>query len=360
MVGLDPRISPPLSVNERLLDRAVRHAIHLERYKAGEVRKALRFLDEKVYPDLIGRLTTRLERVKARGFDRGPQTTQRLRDMVAALDAILDRQLGALYRKQRSGLVDLADVEARWQVAALESAMPAVQFETLLPSAATLRSVVVSRPFQGKLLRDWWGQHSRATKGRIRDAIAIGIAEGEGTAAIVRRVRGSLAISRRGAEAIVRTAVNHVSSHSRQATYQENGALLKGWQFVATLDSRTTPVCQALDGKTFAVESGPHPPRHIGCRSTSTPLVKSWRELGFDLDDAPPGTRASMNGQVPAELSYGDWLRRQDREAQVEALGATRARLFRSGKVAVDRFVDQAGRTLTLDELRERVPAAFE
>jgi hypothetical protein len=61
-------------------------------------------------------------------------------------------------------------------------------------------------------------------------------------------------------------------------------------------------------------------------------------------------------GELERDQAYGAWLKAQPAAVQDAALGATRARLFREGGLAVDRFVDPAGRPLTLDELA-RTPA---
>lgn len=41
----------------------------------------------------------------------------------------------------------------------------------------------------------------------------------------------------------------------------------------------------------------------------------------MDIDEPAPSTRASQDGQVPASLSYFDWLKRQPAAFQDEALG---------------------------------------
>lgn len=94
---------------------------------------------------------------------------------------------------------------------------------------------------------------------------------------------------------------------------------------------------------------------HFNCRSVSVPVLKSWRELGIDIDDMPPGTRASMDGQVPADTTYGQWLSRQSAARQDEILGPERGKLLRSGRVTFERFSDDRGQWLTLDELRAKL-----
>jgi hypothetical protein len=82
--------------------------------------------------------------------------------------------------------------------------------------------------------------------------------------------------------------------------------------------------------------------------------LKSWKELGISLKEAPEGTRASMNGQIPESLTYPKWLKKQTTEIQNEALGKSRAVLFRSGKLKIKEFIDRRNRPLTLKQLQKR------
>jgi len=93
---------------------------------------------------------------------------------------------------------------------------------------------------------------------------------------------------------------------------------------------------------------------HWGCRSTSVPVLKSLRELGFDID-LPASTRASMTGQIAEDTTFEGWLSRQSKERQDANLGPGRADLWRNGKIKFRDLVDGNGRELTLAELRERV-----
>ena len=61
-----------------------------------------------------------------------------------------------------------------------------------------------------------------------------------------------------------------------------------------------------------------------------------------------------MDGPVSSQRTYGGWLKDQPKAFQDEVLGPERAALFRSGEVSLDRFTDDAGRTLTLEQLRAR------
>jgi SPP1 gp7 family putative phage head morphogenesis protein len=352
------------TANEEVLDRAIRHAVYLQRYKTGEVNKIVGFLNDDVLPDALARLTTRLERIASRGIDSGAWTTQRFKDVLAGLDKTLGAGLREAGAQVRKDLGDFAVSEAEYQARVLAGAIPAgTGIDFSLPGAGQLRSIVTSKPFQGDVLGKHWSKIGASAKADIARQLRIGLAEGETTAQIVRRVSGTKAGGymdgvfgklRRNVESTVRTAANHVSTHAREDTYKENDDVVKGVEIVATLDGRTTEICMSEDGKVYDVGEGPRPPFHYNCRTTTVPVLKSWKELGIDLKEAPEGTRASLNGQVPAKQTYGAWLKRQPRAVQDEALGPARARLFRSGKVKVDRFVDDRRRKLTLKELRAR------
>ena len=352
------------TANEQVLDRAIRHATYLERYKTGEVNDILGFLNDDVLPDTLAKLTTRLDRIASRGMDAGPWTTQRFKDTLATLDKTLGAGMQSAGAQVKKRLGDFAISEAEYQARALSDAMPegtGVDFST--PSAGQLRSIVTSRPMQGDVLSKHWSRIGANAKQEIGRQLRIGLAEGETTAAIVRRISGTAEGKymdgvfgglRRNVESTVRTAANHVSTNAREDTYKENDDVVKGVEIVATLDSRTTEICMSEDGQVYDVGEGPRPPFHYNCRTTTVPVLKSWKELGINLKEAPEGTRASMDGQVPAKQTYGQWLKKQSRAVQDDALGPKRAALFRSGDVKIDRFVNNRRRKLSLKELSVR------
>lgn len=361
----DPRLhGEAATLNEQLLDRAIRHAIHLERLKSGEAQRILAFLNDKVLPDLVDRVESRLSRIGSRGFDSGAWTTGRYKDLLDGIREIVKTGMTEAASMSKSGLGEIAKAEAEWQARAIQQTM-LVDVDVVTPAPSLLRSIVTQRPALGNMVREFWSDESKATIARVVDQIGIGIAQGESTSDIARRIGGTraelytdgvLETTRRSAEAIVRTTVNHTTTQAREDLYAENDDLVKGIMLVATLDVNTTPTCRAYDGKVFKPNEGPRPPFHWGCRTTTSPVLKSWRELGIDLKEAPAGTRASMNGQVPATLTYGDWLKRMDASKATkhfvdEALGPARAKLFRAGASVRD-FVGDFGRPLTLEQIR--------
>lgn len=343
-----------MSLNEEIMDLQVRHQVGVQRLGSGVLQKLIPILntaDEEIVTQLV-----------KRGAD-GTFTTRRLEALLQSIREINRDAHVELGRELRAELREVAAYEARYQADLFSRALP-IRADIVTPAASTLNAVVTSRPFQGKLLRDALSELESSRARMVRDAIRLGVLEGQTIPQMVQRLRGTRAlrykdgvmnIGRRQAEALVRTAVSHTTSAAREETYLANSDIIKAESWIATLDSRTCVSCQSLDGQEFELGKGPRTPLHYSCRCVRVPVLKSWQEMGFGKGELPEGTRASMDGQVPASMTYNEWLKKQPAAVQDEALGPTRGKLFREGKVKdVDRFVNRNGDALTLDELRQR------
>lgn len=349
------------TVNEELLDRQIRHAVYLQRYSAGTSRKMLNLL-RAAEVDLRNRLLDDLEGLES-SF-----TQKRLAAVLRNVRAMRRDLYETMGETLASDLAELADYEVGYQLSLLDDVTPlAVTFTA--PSAATVRAAALSQPFRGRLLKDWANKLRDDDLVRVKQEIRLGVVEGDSIPNIVRRIRGTralgytdgvLEISRREATAVARTAVNHTVTAAKNTVVKANEDVIKGVQWLATLDGRTSAVCRARDNVVYPTDSGPRPPAHINCRSTITYVLKSWEELGIDRQEIDAGTRASMDGEVPEDLSYGDWLKRQNRGFIDDVLGKSKAKLFIDGELPIDRFIDRRGTELTLAQLQQRDPGAWQ
>ena len=204
-----------------------------------------------------------------------------------------------------------------------------------------------------------------------------GLLTGETTDDISRRLKGRLRFGQPGSpkqiaaaggqattvannqvQALVRTSINQVANAASQQVYEANQDITKKYRYVATLDTRTSAICRALDGREFEYGKGPKPPQHFNCRSTTVAVV-DYEGLGFD--PPPAGKRAAAGGMVPADQSYGQWLARPENKARkIEALGKEKARYFdrlarkHGARDAMAKLVRDDGSELTLQDLRRR------
>jgi SPP1 gp7 family putative phage head morphogenesis protein len=210
---------------------------------------------------------------------------------------------------------------------------------------------------------------------RFSQVVRQGLLTGETTPSIAKRLIGNLqfgeeaktvrqlvaaggqatAVADNQVITLVRTSINQVANTASQQVYEANQDITKKYRYVATLDTRTSAICAALDGREFEYGKGPMPPQHFNCRSTTVPII--------DPDILPPSTtatRASKDGQVPINQSYGEWLAKQPRSVQAEALGPGKVAYFNKladkygPRNAIAKLVRDDGAEVTLEQLRKR------
>ena len=365
-----------MNANEELADKAVGHAVDLAAYSNEVVRRMIALLNRSD-ARLFAELTQALERMTPATF-----SVQRLEDLLISVRQLNAQAYAQIGEEMSSEVRRLVEYEAGYQLALFNAAIPPQVIASVgvaEVNVAQVYAAALSRPFQGRLLREWAGSVEAGRMTRIRDTVRQGFIEQMTTDQIVRKIRGTKAkgysdgiieIDRRQAEAVVRTAISHTAGFTRDRFYEGNTDLIKAVQWVSTLDTRTSEPCRIRDNLRYQpVDHRPighavpwlgGPGRlHWNCRSSSVPITKSWRELGLNIDDFSPTTRASMDGQVAADMSYADWIKKQPASRQDQILGADRGKLLRDGGLTLDKFYNDKGVYLTLDELRKRDAAAF-
>lgn len=343
-----------MALSDDLADAAVGRAIDLARFDAG-IRSRVIALLEDLERDAVAKLT-------ARTLTDYQQA--RLNALLAEIRAAIDGYYERISTLTAAELQELAGLESAWQTTTLNTA---AGFDLAKPLAdpATLARLADATLIQGAPSREWWAAQSASTADQFTRAVRLGVGQGSTNAAIVADVRRNMDVSRRNAEALVRTSVQTVAAAARDDTLQANADILVGRQQISTLDGRTTDICMAYSGGVWDMEGQPirgtklpwkgGPPRHWNCRSTVIPVVKSFADLGIDLPELPPASvRSSIDGEVAADLKFDDWLARRSKAQQDEMLGKGRADLWRDGKITLAQLLDQRGNPLTLEQLRAK------
>lgn len=353
----DPRLDNAVkSVNDAIADDTIRHMLYLERLKTQQSREILRFLDNEVIPDLKAMLQKRIDK-----FASGKQTTKRLEDVIKQFEDIVEK-FSNINTRIQGELFDIALYEAEFNLNMLKQNVP-VNVNYTMPSPSAISTAVFATPFEGRNMDQWFSSIGEDIKNKISMEVRKGYVEGQTTQQITKRIVDAniYTTARRNVEAITRTAIAHTANQARNELFKANSDVVKQVQWTSTLDGRTSPICRARDGKLYNVDDPhPTPPAHVNCRSSLVPITKSLREMGIPVDDVTPSTRASMNGQAPADITYGQWLKKQPASFQDEVLGKTKGLLFRNGDLPIDRFVNRNGNELTLEQLKKRETQAFE
>lgn len=332
-----------MSALQFLTDVTTRHAVFLQRYAGGRSREALTMLN-RIKHDINARLAQ-----EPTLFQRN-----RLEAVLKDIDAITSAGFKDISVKVDRDMKDLAPIEAQYsanvfnKVSTVDFDLPA---DDQLISAVMTQTMAVQRGV-AVTIDDALVHFGKQKALQVAAIIADGVTLGDTTPTISKKVGEIIdTLQRRQLDTLVRTTTNHTSSISRQQIYNANADLMEGYQWISTLDSRTTLICGTRDKKVFQAPHGPMPPAHWGCRSTTIPKLKPKFDLGASVRGERPSRGGDGFKQVSARTTYGGWLKKQPREFVDEALGVERSKLFRSGKLTIDRFVDPTGRTYTLKEL---------
>lgn len=233
-----------------------------------------------------------------------------------------------------------------------------VLFLHALPQSA-VDNLINTTLLEGATVNAWNRGLNIDQKTRLEREIKIGVSLGETNELLAARVARALGKSKRDAASIAVTAAGAIVSAVRQKFFEANVDVIKAYKYQATLDTRTSALCRAYDGLMWDTNYEPighsypfRQPRintHFNCRSTIIPVIKGADEL----KNVPPATRSSMNGYVPQDINFNDWLKTQPKDVIEKTLGAGRAELFLQGKITMRDLITQQGRELNLTQLKK-------
>ena len=342
-----------MSSNTALIDAATRHQIFVQLYAAGREKEA-----SEAIQSLIDQVTSRLA-----GGELTLLSRARQQEILMDLRLLADQLNGEIADKIIEEAIEFAEYEAEFSKRMFDNT---VRTTAVLPAMAQLESSIFTSimnvaPRQGYTIRDALKVFGKKKSEQIVQTIRDGIALGDANGTIQTAVKNLAPMQRSQAATIVRTVANHVSVQARDVVMRENKNIFTGYEWVSTLDARTSLICMNRDGLIYPFKpDSPKPPAHFGCRSTIIPIVDPKYDLASAVKGKRPAVGPDGARQVLATTTYEQWLKRQPARFQDIVLGPSRGKLFRNGDLSIGRFVDSQGRTLTLNELRQLEPQAFE
>ena len=137
----------------------------------------------------------------------------------------------------------------------------------------------------------------------LHDELTQGLIRGDAQDAIVRRFHKRMGTSLSSAGRLIATESAFFASKGELDNMKELG--VEKYQFLATLDSRTSDICRSMDMKIIPMKDFQPgvtaPPLHCWCRSCTVPYMK----------EIPEGLRAARDEKgktvtIP-DMSYADW-----------------------------------------------------
>lgn len=290
-----------------------------------------------------------------------------------AIDQQLVRTYKEVHNISKRSLLDLFADQVSYAYQNIESKISDI-WSAERPTRTLGEDVVLNQPlYKNQTLASGWGNVTEGEKKRLEAIIRKGIAENATVNEIALNVRKHNVhnISRFQSKALVVTAITSVTTQADHAVYRANEKALVGWQFVAVLDARTTPVCAHRDGHIYPMGDRAHlPPAHFHCRSTTVPVFKKWDDIAEmegvaqvrrnNIKKLTDKQKAYYDGQTPMKESYNDWLLRQSKETQLRHLGDyKKVELFQSGEMTLDKFTNPEGNNIGIRELRAMTDSGY-
>lgn len=160
----------------------------------------------------------------------------------------------------------------------------------------------------------------------LKNSLVTGLITGENLDKMARRIHKRMGVAYSAAKTLVRTETAYIYETATMAGYSACG--ITWYEFLATLDFKTSETCQEMDGKRFpvkdAVPGKNYPPMHPNCRSTTV--------CAFPEEDGRKKmtTRVAKDGngkayEVPADMTYKEWRGQHKDKAPFLSYGEKRA-----------------------------------
>jgi SPP1 gp7 family putative phage head morphogenesis protein len=144
---------------------------------------------------------------------------------------------------------------------------------------------------------------------QVNETLKAGITQGISNGEMAKRLSSKMDNGLTVASRLIRTEVTNSLNQATKLSY-ENSGIVSQYKYLATLDNRTSSICQDLDGQVFDVKEAStglnYPPMHPNCRSTTVAY----------FDDSAAGlTRVArgLGGEVftvPGDMTYKEFRKK--------------------------------------------------
>ena len=227
------------------------------------------------------------------------------------------KRLSSLLQNTEKRIKELYGITVEDTTSFLKSIIPEAYYHTIFdiaqgtgiePSFAAVNekliTAIVEEPWSGKNYSKRIWANTDKLSNELREVLTTAAMSGESISKTLRKVADSFNTSSYNAERLIRTETTYACNQAEIASYNELD--IDRYKYVATLDTRTSPICQQLDGKIFETEKARAglnlPAMHPNCRSTTSPY----------FEDFEPTERAARDGdgkpiRVPASMTYPEW-----------------------------------------------------
>lgn len=143
----------------------------------------------------------------------------------------------------------------------------------------------------------------------LSEVIGGAMLSGQSIQKTARQIRERFDVSKYYAARLVRTEVNHFNNEADAMAYEEMD--VDKYVFLATLDTRTSTICQELDNDVFELKERQvgvnYPPMHPNCRSKTRAYMGEEIEKTLKRRARNPITNKT---EIIDNMSYKEWAKK--------------------------------------------------
>lgn len=192
----------------------------------------------------------------------------------------------------------------------------------------------------------WMGQNYSeriwADKNRmlmnLEQTLAQEFVRGRNPRQVSREYAKKMNTSYHNAQRLIRTELNYISNKGTMKAYEESG-VVDSFQYLSTLDHRTSDICREMDGKVFTTKEGQTgvniPPLHPYCRSTTIPYFPD-DEISDLIEDriARSDDGQGKSYKLGEDVTFFDWVDKYGSPSFKKRVEAQRKRFLDTDKLS--------------------------
>lgn len=184
---------------------------------------------------------------------------------------------------------------------------------------------VLQDPWSGKHFSKRIWKNTDTLGEELCEIIGGSLMSGQDIHRTTQQVKNRFDVATRYAERLVRTETNHFHNEADIQSYKDIG--VEKYVYIATLDNRTSRICQNLDHKIFNVEDKEtgvnFPPMHPNCRSTTRAYIDAEVEKTILRRARDPITGETS---VIDNITYPEWYKKNVEKYGEEAIKNSKRR----------------------------------
>ena len=201
-----------------------------------------------------------------------------------------------------------------------------VRFDTI--DAHTLAQVVAKKWDDGNYSTRVWNDRNRLVKA-MSTILPQSFSRGLNVNKLGDMLAKELNVSQNRGRTLARTEINNICNQADLTVYKAAG--IARYQFVATLDLRTSEICRSMDNTVHEVSQARtginFPPLHPNCRSTTVAYYEDLQDLERVAKDSE-----GKNIRVPRSMSQEEWIKKYVPEEDRDKLLQFTSRFYKSQK----------------------------